>query len=263
MTDRIDDLARRLAAPPAEGRRAFLRRAVAVIGGSAAALALGPAAAMADDKDPKADDKDLKKVTCPPGTVLCGTVCRVVSIDPDNCGTCGTACPPGQLCRGGICGCPAGTTLCNGQCKATSIDPDNCGTCGTACPSGHICRGGTCVDVCTCGPTCIADGQTSSGTFPGLNNSQTCITNLTAKCCRGKAASGSCSCDANGTCTGSIVCATCIAAGQTSSGSFPGLNNSQICINNLTANCCSGKAASGSCSCDANGTCNGSIVCAA
>jgi Stigma-specific protein, Stig1 len=260
MNDRIDDLARHLAAPPAAGRRAFLRRAAAILGVGATAFALPPTAAMADEKGkPKGDDKDTKKSVCPPGTVLCGTVCRVVSIDPDNCGACGTACPPGQLCRGGVCGCPAGTTLCNGQCRVTSIDPDNCGACGTVCPPGHICRNGTCVDVCTCGPACIADGQTSSGSFGNIG-SQVCIENLVAKCCRGKAVSGSCSCN-NGVCSGSVVCASCIPVGQTSSGSFGNIG-SQVCVENLVADCCSGTAASGSCSCN-NGVCSGSVVCAA
>jgi hypothetical protein len=105
---------------------------------------------------------------------------------------------------------------------------------------------------------CVPGGQTSSGTFGDIG-SQACVDNLIAACCTGRAVSGSCSCNA-GTCSGAVVCASCIASGQTSSGTFGNIG-SQVCVTNLIAACCSGQAASGSCSCN-GGVCSGSVVCA-
>ena len=49
-------------------------------------------------------------VTCLGGTTLCGAACAVPQNDPANCGTCGMACPLGQVCSAGTCG-----VVCNGR----------------------------------------------------------------------------------------------------------------------------------------------------
>ncbi|AKU99835.1 Tryptophan synthase alpha chain [Labilithrix luteola] len=53
--------------------------------------------------------------------------------DPLNCGACGKACSPGEICWKGACGCPSGKTNCNGKCVDLRDDDDNCGACGRAC----------------------------------------------------------------------------------------------------------------------------------
>ena len=102
MSDSVDRLARRIATEPAVGRRGFLRRAALLFGGGAA-LALTPNIVLAADKSDKSDKEDGNSKSCPPGMEMCNRVCRVTSIDPDNCGSCGTSCPPGKMCRGGVC----------------------------------------------------------------------------------------------------------------------------------------------------------------
>src|ERR1700687_1081724 len=65
--------------------------------------------------------------------------CVSVQNDPENCGACGSACAPGQLCVSGRCACPAGMAICNGACADTQRDPLNCGSCGHSCGTGSVC----------------------------------------------------------------------------------------------------------------------------
>jgi hypothetical protein len=110
--------------------------------------------------------------TCVTGKCTCGAVvvcaaadtcctangvsaCTDLQTDSANCGSCGNACPTGELCVGGACGgcggvtCAAGTICCNGTCTDTSGDPLNCGSCGNACPSSgpQWCCDGVCTNV--------------------------------------------------------------------------------------------------------------------
>jgi Protein of unknown function (DUF1566) len=67
--------------------------------------------------------------------------------DANNCGACGHACAPAQICSSGTCLCPASTpTFCSasGACVNTTNDNANCATCGNACPTGQICKGSAC-----------------------------------------------------------------------------------------------------------------------
>jgi hypothetical protein len=53
--------------------------------------------------------------------------------DPMNCGGCGLACKPGELCWRGACGCPTGFSQCGDECKDLSSDNLNCGECQKKC----------------------------------------------------------------------------------------------------------------------------------
>jgi len=60
--------------------------------------------------------------------------CEVnIEEDPANCGACGTACGPGEICWKAACGCPPGFTRCGSGCTRVDRDPVNCGACGNAC----------------------------------------------------------------------------------------------------------------------------------
>lgn len=102
------------------------------------------------------------------------------SLDPKNCGTCGTECADGETCKrfadGSIaCGCPAGKTLCSTfsgpTCVDVTSDVENCGACGHLCPfSGSSIKPhqyGTCTDG-VCGFACEpgwgnCNGNTADG----------------------------------------------------------------------------------------------------
>jgi hypothetical protein len=71
-----------------------------------------------------------------------------VSDDPKNCGACGVACEPGEICGDGGCHCPCGATCFT---KLDS-DPNNCGACGVVCQQlpgvDPVCDQGICEYPC-------------------------------------------------------------------------------------------------------------------
>ena len=117
--------------------------------------------ACVDDVGPQTGTK------CPNGQTECGTDgCVNLKTNKFNCGTCGNACPSGQLCSDGSCvaNCAAGEENCNGSCVDLKSDLENCGACGTACKSGEICLLGACTSSC---PTGTSD---CSGVCADLQN---------------------------------------------------------------------------------------------
>ncbi len=103
---------------------------------------------------------------CSGGLSCCDSFCVNEKTDPEDCGGCGKACPPGEACVGSVCQVP---TTCNGGppcspedqccssgCSDTNSDPDNCGSCGKVCATDQTCAGGTCHSPVGCngGPAC-------------------------------------------------------------------------------------------------------------
>ena len=93
--------------------------------------------------------------SCPTSQLACGLVCVDSKLDPANCGMCGNACAPGEVCSEGTCGliCVGGSTKCGDTCTNAVFDPANCGMCGNACASGEVCSEGTCGLTCLGGST--------------------------------------------------------------------------------------------------------------
>ncbi|MHB8419608.1 MAG: hypothetical protein ACYDCL_16145 [Myxococcales bacterium] len=94
---------------------------------------------------------------CPDGS------CRDLLNDPITCGDCGSSCPAGQTCSGGICSgtqTPCGQSsfyafcdpdagaaflCCPGEgCSDLQTDSANCGYCGRSCSTGSQCTAGLC-----------------------------------------------------------------------------------------------------------------------
>ena len=71
---------------------------------------------------------------CTGGESLCGGACTDETIDPSNCGACGTTCNSagGESCIASSCGCASGTD-CSSVCVDTTSDQNNCGGCGIPC----------------------------------------------------------------------------------------------------------------------------------
>lgn len=100
------------------------------------------------------------------GSVAVGP-CTDTQSDPAHCGSCSTACGPGQVCDSGTCkapvtNCPAPQVSCNGVC-ADLTTTAHCGTCEQACAAGQTCSAGSCTcpgAQMTCNGACV-DTQTS------------------------------------------------------------------------------------------------------
>ncbi|MFT3921232.1 MAG: MXAN_6577-like cysteine-rich protein [Myxococcales bacterium] len=83
---------------------------------------------------------------CGLGQLKCVDTCKDVATDPENCGTCGHACDPGDFCVGGMCfaTCEQPLAQCGPYCIDLQNDPFNCGACGNVCES-RICTEGECI----------------------------------------------------------------------------------------------------------------------
>jgi hypothetical protein len=71
---------------------------------------------------------------CGGGLTVCSGACTNTTIDPNNCGGCGTTCNTagGLSCISSSCQCASGTN-CSNVCVDTTSDNNNCGGCGTTC----------------------------------------------------------------------------------------------------------------------------------
>jgi hypothetical protein len=119
-----------------------------------------------DDDCPLGQLCDLTSTGCVPGCTAqhaceggkdcCSGACKILALDPDNCGQCGNQCPvPAngtRACEGNKCVVKCtivGSADCNKDpadgCEIdTKTDAANCGTCGKTCASGETCSNGAC-----------------------------------------------------------------------------------------------------------------------
>ena len=143
--------------------------------------------------DSATNDQDAPSNICC-GGVLCGSVCRDLNHDNANCGSCGNACNPDQVCTGGTC--TTCNTVCGGKCADLAHDYGNCGQCGNACLNGDVCDNGTCVKC----PTKVCNGSCVDLTADNVNCGS-CGTKCQAseKCTSGKCTP--CAHTCNGVCT--------------------------------------------------------------
>lgn len=93
-----------------------------------------------------------------------GCGCADLQGDPNNCGSCGVACNPSEICVDGDCRCPGLDHACGSDetccpeagCLDLTSDPEHCGGCGIRCDPGEDCQNGECVctEECEDGDPC-------------------------------------------------------------------------------------------------------------
>lgn len=112
---------------------------------------------------------------CPSPQVSCDGKCVKVSNDPANCGSCGRACGPAEICAAGACIalCKTPQQVCTGTsgpfCTNLQSDNANCGACGNACKPLEKCTSGQCGTGCSNGQTgCVPE----AGGAPYCTNTQ-------------------------------------------------------------------------------------------
>jgi len=104
--------------------------------------------------------------------------CADTTVDPNNCGRCGTPCAAHERCEGGICRlrCQPPLRDCLGQCLDVRNDNRNCNGCNLGCATGLTCVPDA-MGVSSCIAACMAPFSScpapSAGSFPycaNLNN---------------------------------------------------------------------------------------------
>ncbi|HEX8795384.1 MAG TPA: PQQ-binding-like beta-propeller repeat protein [Polyangiaceae bacterium] len=150
-------------------------------GGTGVADAGDSSVGDANDSSVPDTGPPLDASTCPSGQTECGAKCVDTTNDPSNCGGCGAACMPLQVCSSSTCVCMTGATLCGGTCVDTSINPAHCGGCATVCAAGSVCTDGTCAAATSDWPMFGYDAQHSgsnsaeSGVPPAIDSWSTTI----------------------------------------------------------------------------------------
>jgi hypothetical protein len=117
-------------------------------------------------KDGGGSDAGKTDAGCAAGETKCGSVCKNLTNDPQNCGSCGTPCSSGRTCESGEChlACAPQTRCLVGDagpeagvetCVDTKTNASHCGGCNQACPSVQYCDAGTCdLDCSDAGTKC-------------------------------------------------------------------------------------------------------------
>jgi uncharacterized repeat protein (TIGR01451 family) len=95
-------------------------------------------------------------ICCATGESVCGTSCKNLSSDNQNCGTCGKTCAANETCVNKVCTCVR-------NCMGKSCGDDGCGgSCGTC---DGVCDQGTCVTTTTTTSTVTTTITTTSTTL--------------------------------------------------------------------------------------------------
>lgn len=105
-----------------------------------------------------------KELVCPAGQTDCDRRCVSLQTDSKNCGACGNAVRPLEICSAGAPACAPTIASCGGTCTDLARDPASCGGCGAACGAGDLCTTAAGVTACTatcpggftaCGGACV------------------------------------------------------------------------------------------------------------
>jgi hypothetical protein len=104
----------------------------------------GSCATLAGSGDAGTSDASSDGAVCSGTERLCNGACTDTTSSSNDCGGCGAACMPLEVCSNSTCVCAPGAKLCGGICVNPFIDAANCRSCGVACAAGSVCTDGAC-----------------------------------------------------------------------------------------------------------------------
>ena len=218
------------------------------------------------DNNCKSGDEGLDECA---GTTCCAAqkACRNLKTDPQNCGACGSVCPPdtSDVCVNGSCRCGNTGYLCTDgrNCVSGSCQCVQGGLCGGCCDS-NSCLPGTQTSACgSGGAPCTSCSTSNPCKTPVCNASGTCATtNKTngTTCPGGLCYGGTCctGCWDGTTCRTGTTITYCGSAGgpcQTCTVTNP--CRTPVCVGHL----CGGANVSDGTPCGSNGTCYSGSCC--
>ncbi len=208
--------------------------------------------------------------SCGQGQSACNNACTTLDTDSSNCGSCGHACGPHEVCALGTCRfeCQTGWTQCTDICVDTKVNPYNCGACGRACGAGMLCQASECKcqsPTLLCGSQCVDvmnDPMRCGSCTKACAVGEVCVAgSCTLNCAPGKTKCGNVCVDLGSDPNNCSACGTACSGGRQCKGGACACPQGLTLCNGVCSNTQVDPVSCGTCGnhCPTGTTCAGGI----